>query len=160
MKLYAPSYYQDFKCIADRCTHSCCIGWEIDVDSDTLQKYDALSGEYANEIRNSIDRDETPHFHLCDGERCPHLDARGLCKIILSHGEDALCDICREHPRFYHETNHGERVCSGVSSSTLTVVLAISLACFVLTSACLNQLRHPIYIAIESTNEIHATPKP
>ena len=34
-----------------------------------------------------------------------------------------------------------ERVCSGVSSSTLTVVFAIALACFVLTSACLNQLR-------------------
>ena len=115
MKLFAPAYYQDFQCIADRCTHSCCIGWELDVDDGTLQKYDALSGDYASEIRGSIDRDGTPHFRLCDGERCPHLDARGLCRIILSCGEDALCDICREHPRFYHETNHGGEVGIGMA---------------------------------------------
>ena len=31
MKLYAPKYYNEFKCIADKCTHSCCVGWEIDM---------------------------------------------------------------------------------------------------------------------------------
>jgi lysine-N-methylase len=36
MKLRAPKYYLDFACIADRCKHSCCIGWEIDVDADTM----------------------------------------------------------------------------------------------------------------------------
>ena len=39
MKLFAPEYYKDFVCIADRCKHSCCVGWEIDVDKDTLEKY-------------------------------------------------------------------------------------------------------------------------
>ena len=115
MKLYAPAYYQDFQCIADRCTHSCCIGWEIDVDGDTVKKYDALSCDYADEIRRSIDRGGTPHFRLTADERCPHLDARGLCRIILSCGEDALCDICREHPRFYHDTNQGREVGIGMA---------------------------------------------
>ena len=27
-----PDYYKEFQCIADQCEHSCCIGWEIDVD--------------------------------------------------------------------------------------------------------------------------------
>jgi lysine-N-methylase len=34
MKLIAPDTYPEFCCIADRCRHSCCIGWEIDVDPD------------------------------------------------------------------------------------------------------------------------------
>ena len=40
MKLYAPTYYKNFKCIADACEHSCCIGWEIDIDPEALEKYE------------------------------------------------------------------------------------------------------------------------
>lgn len=108
MKLYASTYYKRFQCIADRCEHSCCIGWEIDIDEETLQKYQALQGGYGSVIKESISMDDTPHFQLCAGERCPHLDERGLCKIILGLGEDYLCDICREHPRFYNFTKVAE----------------------------------------------------
>lgn len=102
MKLYAPKYYRNFSCTAERCTHSCCVGWEIDIDKDALQKYRALSCGYAKEIMSSIDTAPTPHFRLGAGERCPHLDENGLCKIIINAGEEYLCDICREHPRFYN----------------------------------------------------------
>ena len=115
MKLYAPAYYTQFSCIADRCTHSCCIGWEIDVDAQTRALYDTLDGDYAKAIRTSIDDADTPHFTLGEGERCPHLDERGLCRIISAYGHDALCEICREHPRFYHETPHGTEVGLGLA---------------------------------------------
>jgi lysine-N-methylase len=115
MKITAPEYYKKFKCIADRCTHSCCIGWEIDVDEDTMEKYASLSGGYADVIRSSVECGETPHFRLCGGERCPHLDGRGLCKIITEYGDSYLCDICREHPRFYNETAHGLEVGLGMA---------------------------------------------
>ena len=108
MNLYAPSYHKNFKCIADRCEHSCCIGWEIDIDPITLEKYKTLNDGYGAVIADSISIDGTPHFRLCDHDRCPHLDERGLCKIITSVGEDYLCDICREHPRFYNYTSVAE----------------------------------------------------
>ena len=108
MKLYAPAYYKRFRCIADRCEHSCCIGWEIDVDQEALKKYQKLNSAYGSVIRNSIEMEDTPHFRLGDYERCPHLDEHGLCKIILNEGEDLLCDICREHPRFYNFTDVAE----------------------------------------------------
>jgi len=108
MKLYAPSYYKKFKCIADRCEHSCCIGWEIDIDSITLEKYKKQKKGYALAVLESISMEEEPHFILADRERCPHLDERGLCKIITNMGEDYLCDICREHPRFYNYTSVAE----------------------------------------------------
>ncbi len=99
-----PRYYLDFKCIADRCRHSCCVGWEIDVDEHTLARYRALPCESGAEITQSIEENEEgAHFRLCEGERCPHLTDKGLCRIITALGEGYLCDICREHPRFYHE---------------------------------------------------------
>lgn len=115
MKLLAPAYYHRFACIADRCTHSCCIGWEIDVDDDTLQKYSALNAPFGKELLQSIDRTDTPHFRLGVNERCPHLEADGLCRIIKELGEGYLCDICREHPRFYHETAQGLEVGLGMA---------------------------------------------
>jgi len=108
MKLFVPEYYKNFKCIADKCEHSCCIGWEIDIDEETLKKYENLENPYAPDILNSISFEGTPHFKLCEGDRCPHLDKNGLCKIILSAGEEHLCDICRRHPRFYNYTDVAE----------------------------------------------------
>lgn len=115
MKLYAPTYYPNFTCIADKCRHSCCIGWEIDVDDDTMRAYDTITEPYGQAIKDSIDREDTPHFRLCADERCPHLDASGLCKIITNLGEGYLCHICREHPRFYNDTNDGKEVGLGMA---------------------------------------------
>ena len=108
MKLYAPEYYKNFTCIADKCEHSCCIGWEIDIDGETFERYKKLGGGYGDRIIDSISLDGTPHFALCEHDRCPHLDERGLCKIILNVGEDYLCGICSEHPRFYNYTDVAE----------------------------------------------------
>ena len=102
MELFAPRYYKKFKCIAEKCDHSCCIGWVIDVDDAALERYDKSDCGYAQANRDSIVFDGAPHFRLCDGERCAHLNENGLCKIVLNAGEAYLCDICREHPRFYN----------------------------------------------------------
>ena len=115
MKLYAPKYYKNFVCIADRCRHSCCIGWEIDIDEKTVKKYVSLKDGYGNSIKESVDFAETPHFKLCENDRCPHLAKSGLCNIILNLGESYLCDICREHPRFYNFTCRGKEVGLGLS---------------------------------------------
>ena len=114
MTLYAPRYYKDFVCIADKCRHSCCVGWEIDVDHDALSRYATLGTSEGDAILRSIDREGTPHFRLTAEERCPHLDERGLCRIISSLGEGYLCDICREHPRFYNDLPHGREVGIGM----------------------------------------------
>lgn len=108
MKLYAPKYYKSFKCISDKCEHSCCIGWEIGVDIDTLEKYECLSGGFGDVVKQSISYNGEPHFKLCADDRCPHLNKQGLCEIILNLGEEYLCGICREHPRFYNYTDVAE----------------------------------------------------
>ena len=112
MKVYFPSYYKDFKCIADRCRHSCCVGWEIDVDDGTMEVYEGLGGELGREMLSHISGGV---IAMCSDGRCPFLDCDGLCRIISSLGEGYLSDICREHPRFYHSV--GGRAEGGIGIS-------------------------------------------
>lgn len=101
MRVMVPDYYKEFACIAGACRHSCCIGWEIDIDADSLSRFDALDTPYGETLRRRIDRSgDTPHYRLGEGERCPFLRPDGLCEMILELGEDALCQICADHPRF------------------------------------------------------------
>lgn len=98
-----PDFYGKFKCTADKCRHSCCIGWEIDIDDDTAEYYKSLKGEIGRELAENISNEPETHFILTGEERCPFLDEKGLCRLILTLGEESLCDICAEHPRFYNE---------------------------------------------------------
>ncbi len=101
MRVFKPSYYDKFKCIADRCAHNCCIGWEIDVDEDMLVRYMTEHGEFGDRLRANISlEDDCPHFVLGEGERCPFLNGDNLCDIIINMGEESLCQICNDHPRF------------------------------------------------------------
>lgn len=103
MQFIRPDFYDDFHCLAGACRHSCCIGWEIDVDEESLDLYRRMPGEFGERLRRSISTESAPHFILTPDERCPLLRADGLCELILALGEDALCDICASHPRFYNE---------------------------------------------------------
>ncbi len=94
-----PNYYSKFKCIADKCKHSCCIGWEIDIDDDTMDIYNSINTPFGEKIRNNIEGD-IPHFKLTKDERCPFLNEKGLCDIIIECGDGAISDICYLHPRF------------------------------------------------------------
>ncbi len=106
MKLYAPRYYKDFKCIADRCRHSCCIGWEIGVDSETVCRYGRLPTSEREEVLSNI---EDGMIRLTEEKRCPFLEKTGLCTLISRYGEEYTAQICREHPRFYNFTaDHAE----------------------------------------------------
>lgn len=98
-----PDFYDSFKCIAGECTDSCCIGWEIDVDENALEKYKKLQSPFGDEIRSHIIKAEDGSicFKLSGNERCPFLNKDNLCDIIIKCDESFLCDICREHPRFY-----------------------------------------------------------
>ncbi len=104
-ELYAPDYYSRFKCTADKCRHSCCIDWEICIDDNALEKYKSIP-----DIISTVEyQDDGACFRLSDCGRCPHLDENGLCNIIISHGEELLSDICKNHPRFFNDISKERR---------------------------------------------------
>ena len=124
MQYIVPDYYAQFRCIADRCKHSCCIGWEIDIDPDTLEKYRSLPGDVGEALRQSIEETEDgAHFRLTADERCPMLMENGLCRLICAHGEESLCQICTDHPRFRNffpnRTETGLGLCCEAAASLI-----------------------------------------
>lgn len=100
MKLITPEFYDRFRCTASRCRHNCCIGWEIDIDTDTFELYRNTKNSLSDRFCTCISSEAQPHFILGENERCPFLNKDNLCDIILEMGEDSLCQICSDHPRF------------------------------------------------------------
>ncbi len=100
MKFLTPTYYNAFKCKASACSDNCCIGWEICIDEDTASFYGSVGGSFGQRLRKNISYTDEPSFIL-QGERCPFLNKKGLCDIITTLGENALCQICRDHPRYF-----------------------------------------------------------
>ena len=99
---FYPAFRAPFACRAAACRHTCCRGWEIDVDEAALRRYAAVKGDLGHDLRRSIYQDDDgAHFLLTEDERCPFLQPDGLCRLICELGEEALCDICAQHPRFY-----------------------------------------------------------
>ena len=124
MSTWYPSFYPAFRCRADRCRHSCCRGWEIDVDEQSAALYRKLPGELGDELRRALFADEEGwHFRLDGEERCPFLEADGLCRLIRRLGEEALCDICALHPRFFEELDADELWGLGLSCEEATALL-------------------------------------
>lgn len=104
MKTIMPDCCRDFACLAGACRHTCCAGWEIDVDADTLRRYRAVPGALGRRLRDAIDESGgAAHFRLTPEERCPFLNRDNLCDLIIALGEDGLCQICADHPRFFSE---------------------------------------------------------
>lgn len=102
-KTYVPSYFKKFQCIAGKCPDSCCIGWEADLDDEILKKYESVSGELGERIKNALVKDKTDCgiFALCQNGRCPFLNDENLCDIQLAHGEKYLSKTCAMFPRFF-----------------------------------------------------------
>ena len=46
-----PAYYEAFRCTAGACRHNCCIGWEIDIDGKSAERYAALPGAFGERVR-------------------------------------------------------------------------------------------------------------
>lgn len=104
--LRRPSYYKYFHCIASSCTDSCCIGWEIDIDEDTMNDYRQVKGSFGKRLKENIalppnDSEEPAHFIQTQHERCPFLNSCNLCDIFITLGEEYLSQICTHHPRYY-----------------------------------------------------------
>lgn len=97
-----PDFYDRFQCKADACQHTCCRGWDIDIDDVTADIYQHLDGPLGEAIRQHIaEGPEGWHFCLTADGNCPFLRPDGLCRLIREGGDDILCDICALHPRFF-----------------------------------------------------------
>lgn len=95
-----PNYYDEFHCIATACEHCCCYNWEIEVDEQTYQSYMKEQDEFGEKLKaNIVKKEDKRHFKMIHG-KCPFLTTNQLCGIYQKLGEQAMCDVCTEYPRF------------------------------------------------------------
>ena len=128
MILKIPDYYGEFACLAGSCKHSCCVGWEVDIDEDTWDYYDTVGGPFGDRLRSlkmvlEEEGEEDRCFRLTEEGRCPFLDGDGLCEIIRELGEEALCEVCTEYPRFTVEYGDTREKCLSISCEEVGRIL-------------------------------------
>lgn len=101
LRYIKPDYYDDFRCIAGRCPATCCAGWQIVVDEDSLERYARVKGGFGHRLRNSIDWAEGVFYQY--DRRCAFLNEENLCDLQSRLGEEALCETCKRYPRHVEE---------------------------------------------------------
>ncbi len=104
MRIYKPVYYDDFRCIADKCPDSCCKEWEVQVDEKTAAFYRGLFGALGERLREVlVDDTQWGTVMRIENGRCPMWRKDGLCRIQAELGHDALCETCQDFPRLRHD---------------------------------------------------------
>lgn len=137
MKTFVPNYYKEFKCIAEKCKHNCCIGWEIDIDEETLLYYKNHKGKFSRTLRNGINfNDDYTYFKLDGKGRCAFLNENNLCDIILNLGEASLCQICNDHPRFRNYFSNRIEMGLGLCCEEACRIILSQEKCFSLEKYC------------------------
>ncbi len=116
MELVYPDYFKKFVCTADKCTDTCCAGWDVVIDKESLEYYRNLDGDYGEKIRSLITVDEDgDSIFVSSGGRCPFLLESGLCDMYINLGHECLSRTCRIFPRFTNA--FGARAETGLSLS-------------------------------------------
>lgn len=101
MKVFSLTNYDDFNCIGSQCPWTCCRGWKILIDLESLERYHTVSGKIGEEMRNSIqyDKNGTAYVKLNEDGYCPLLNEKKLCRIYIEAGEENMCNLCKSYPR-------------------------------------------------------------
>ena len=115
MKLYYPTYYKEFRCIAGDCPDSCCHEWTVQVDRDKAAYYRSLPGALGDDLRRCMTEEDGGTVMVNVESRCPMWQTDGLCRIQAELGEQALCDVCRDFPRLRQD--YGDFVELGLEMS-------------------------------------------
>ena len=101
MRYRKPQFYDNFHCIAGDCPDTCCAGWQILIDQESLEKYSSVNTDFGTRLLNSIDWYQGAFEQY--NKRCSFLNDENLCDLYQEMGADALCQTCRMYPRHVEE---------------------------------------------------------
>lgn len=100
MRILHPSVFTGFSCLMGECPLTCCAGWSIDIDPESLARYRALGGEAGRKILQRLRKREGSYsFAITAQGRCIFLDTEGMCGMQKELGAEMLCETCRFFPR-------------------------------------------------------------
>ena len=90
-----PAFYDEFYCIADRCDFTCCQEWKISLDQETRKIWETnpVTAEHIEE------KQDMTVIALDQNHKCPFLNEKKLCRLVLQYGEGILSHTCHTFPR-------------------------------------------------------------
>jgi len=105
--LLQPDHFDAFHCIGSDCEDTCCVGWIVQVDKSTYDKYQTcVDPELGPRLQTLItireqghDRNDDTYAQIAmDRAVCPFLSS-GLCSVQQRLGEEYLSKRCATYPR-------------------------------------------------------------
>ena len=94
---------EKFECIGAQCPDHCCGEWQVIIDDEVLQRWQAIPA-LAKTIASQTgilegDQKQRRVMHKGEDGLCIQLDQQGLCQIQSNYGHTALPAICQQYPR-------------------------------------------------------------
>ena len=112
--------YDKFRCMADKCSFTCCQEWKIGVDEKTYLKWKGkkLEGQSSSLCHQVTMKDGDGIIKLNREKKCPFLNENKLCNVVIAFGEDHLSQTCTTFPRqintFAHHKEYSLDACCPV----------------------------------------------
>ena len=109
MELLKPDYYDEFTCIADKCTISCCREWKINIDDETYRNWKTIQppsevpGHRSCLQAYTMKKDGSRIMKMTEEHDCPFLAKNRLCYLVSAYGDSMLSETCQIFPREIHE---------------------------------------------------------
>lgn len=97
---YKLDFFDSFVCSGSACKNTCCSGWDIALDKETYDFYQASHGAFSKYVKKNIGQTDGNYYIKMTEERvCPFLNEEGLCKIYQEYGPEHMGNTCRLFPR-------------------------------------------------------------
>ena len=100
MKYLYMDIYEKFKCIGGSCPDSCCVGWNIPLNRETIEQYEKMQSPYRDKVLENIEcTGERYRIKMGETGRCPFLNEQNLCNIYIHISPEAMFPVCQTYPR-------------------------------------------------------------
>ena len=97
-----PKFGTSFSCIGDKCTMTCCKGWQVKLDKRSYNLY-KMTPEIKDNVQKtkhgSRIKDNYGEMKLKADGSCSMLNPSGLCEVYTKLGQTALSKTCTTFPR-------------------------------------------------------------
>ena len=123
----------DFRCLADRCEDTCCVGLRVPVSEERLWQLRAevKGGPDEEQVESLlIENPEGPpteraFIKMGSNGSCPFLDTEKLCSLQRRHGEKVLPDPCVTFPRIVWRWNEQLEVAGSLACPEMARLLLL-----------------------------------
>lgn len=100
MQYFGIQFLNQFKCAQGDCPQTCCKGWQILIDANTMEQIEKEPEDKRRDLKRHIAgmRKGQPQIRKNFG-RCPYHTKEQLCGLQLRKRTDLMPRVCREYPR-------------------------------------------------------------